>query len=136
VRGTLAEDFGVEYPIFAFSHCRDVVAAVSRRGGIGVLGAATLHAEQLDVELRWLDEHSGGKPYGVDVLPPSRTADTGTRDAAELASEMAALVPTEHRRFVREVLAEHGIPTRGPRARDDDRGAERPVGRRLNPRVG
>ena len=29
---------GLEAPIFAFSHCRDVVATVSRTGGMGVLG--------------------------------------------------------------------------------------------------
>ena len=30
---------GVEFPICAFSHCRDVVAAVSNAGGFGILGA-------------------------------------------------------------------------------------------------
>ena len=30
---------GIEFPIFAFTHCRDVVAAVSNAGGFGVLGA-------------------------------------------------------------------------------------------------
>ena len=31
---------GVDFPLLAFSHCRDVVAAVSRAGGVGVFGAA------------------------------------------------------------------------------------------------
>ena len=30
--------FGIDVPIFAFSHCRDVVVEVSRAGGMGVLG--------------------------------------------------------------------------------------------------
>ena len=77
---TLASEFGVGYPIFAFSHCRDVVAEVSRRGGFGVYGAASHTVEELDTELDWIDGHSGGNPYGVDVLLPARTADTGTLD--------------------------------------------------------
>ena len=59
---------GLEAPIFAFSHCRDVVAAVSRTGGMGVLGTTHVTPEQLDVELAWLDEHTEGKDYGVDLM--------------------------------------------------------------------
>lgn len=109
---TLASEFGVGYPIFAFSHCRDVVAEVSRRGGFGVLGAASHSADDLDTELQWIDEHSGGKPYGVDMLMPARTVDTGTLDPEKLRAELAALIPDEHRKFVRQILAENGIPTR------------------------
>jgi NAD(P)H-dependent flavin oxidoreductase YrpB (nitropropane dioxygenase family) len=109
---TIASEFGVEYPIFAFSHCRDVVAEVSRRGGFGVLGAASHVVDELDTELRWIEDHCGGKPFGVDVLMPARTADTGTRDPAKLRSELAAMIPEEHRKFVRRVLEENGIPTR------------------------
>ena len=35
----LAKKPGIEFPIFAFTHCRDVVVAVSKAGGFGVLGA-------------------------------------------------------------------------------------------------
>ncbi len=31
--------FGIEFPLLAFSHCRDVVTAVSNAGGLGVFGA-------------------------------------------------------------------------------------------------
>jgi NAD(P)H-dependent flavin oxidoreductase YrpB (nitropropane dioxygenase family) len=62
--------FGIETPIFAFSHCRDVVVEVSKAGGFGVLGASGFSAEQLERELRWIDEHIGGKPYGIDLLMP------------------------------------------------------------------
>jgi hypothetical protein len=55
---------GVEFPLFAFSHCRDVVAAVSRAGGFGVLGATTHTPESIEQELRWIDDHVDGKPYG------------------------------------------------------------------------
>ena len=39
MRTELCEQLGIEFPIFAFTHCRDVVAAVSNAGGFGVLGA-------------------------------------------------------------------------------------------------
>ncbi len=71
MRTRLCDTFGIEFPIFAFSHCRDVVAAVSKAGGLGVLGALAFPSpEALEVELRWIDEHVGGKPYGVDVVMP------------------------------------------------------------------
>src|SRR5439155_310455 len=75
---------GIEFPIFAFSHCRDVVAAVSRAGGFGVFGALAFPPDQLEVELRWIDEHVGGKPYGVDVVMPEMYAgrDAGVLDKA------------------------------------------------------
>ncbi|MBI1884936.1 MAG: nitronate monooxygenase [Chloroflexi bacterium] len=71
MRTRICETLGLEFPIFAFSHCRDVVAAVSRAGGMGVLGALAYTPAQLEVELRWIDEHVDGKPYGVDVVMPA-----------------------------------------------------------------
>jgi len=56
----LSESLGIEFPIFAFSHCRDVVAAVTNAGGFGVLGALAFTPEQLAVELDWIDSHVGG----------------------------------------------------------------------------
>ena len=52
----------IDFPLFAFSHCRDVVAAVSNAGGFGVLGCVGHTAESLDIELRWIDEHVNGTP--------------------------------------------------------------------------
>ncbi|KWX69277.1 nitronate monooxygenase [Mycobacterium sp. NAZ190054] len=110
--GALAEDFGVEYPIFAFSHCRDVVAEASRRGGFGVLGAGSYAVDELEQALNWIDENCGGKPYGVDLVIPRKSADTGTKDLRDLANELGARLPEEHRRFVRKILTENGIETR------------------------
>ena len=53
----ICKKLGIEYPIFAFTHCRDVVVAVSKAGGIGVLGAVGYSPEQLKEELDWIDEH-------------------------------------------------------------------------------
>ena len=43
----ICDDLNIEYPIFGFTHCRDVVVAVSKAGGFGVLGAVGFSKEQL-----------------------------------------------------------------------------------------
>ena len=75
MQNRLCEMFGIEFPIFAFTHCRDVAAAVSKAGGLGVLGALAFSPEQLEIELNWIDEHVDGKPYGVDVVMPVKSVD-------------------------------------------------------------
>lgn len=83
----ICELFGIETPIFAFSHCRDVVVEVSKAGGMGVLGVSGFSAEQLERELRWIDDHIGGKPYGIDILMPGSyeaVADQKKIDASEI----------------------------------------------------
>jgi NAD(P)H-dependent flavin oxidoreductase YrpB (nitropropane dioxygenase family) len=97
---------GCEYPLIAFSHCRDVVAAVSNAGGFGVLGAAAYTPDALDRELSWIDEAVGGRPYGADILVPAHVegGDGGLR-----SGDLASLVPDEQRRFVAGILASHGV---------------------------
>ena len=68
----VAKQLGIEFPIFAFTHCRDVVVAVSKAGGFGVLGAVGFSPEQLEIELDWIDEHIGDQPYGVDIVIPNK----------------------------------------------------------------
>ena len=84
----LCQRLGVDFPLFAFSHCRDVVVAVSRAGGFGVFGAARYSPEELELELRWIDQHVDGRPYGVDVLVPENMTirDESGFDAQRLAS--------------------------------------------------
>src|SRR5262249_34455143 len=72
VRTEICDRLGLEFPIFAFSHCRDVVAAVSKAGGIGVLGAVYFTPDELEMELKWIDDHVDGKPYGVDLVMPAK----------------------------------------------------------------
>ncbi|WP_119728754.1 NAD(P)H-dependent flavin oxidoreductase [Thermomonospora amylolytica] len=109
MRTRATELFGIEYPIFAFSHCRDVVAAVSRAGGMGVLGALYFSPEELEMELKWIDEHVGGRPYGVDVVMPAKYEGADLGDAEELLARLQGMIPDEHRRFVEDLLAEHGV---------------------------
>lgn len=122
----LCEMFGIEFPIFAFTHCRDVAAAVSKAGGLGVLGAITFTPEQLEIELNWLDEHVGGKPYGVDVVMPVKSVDreAGLTDPATLAQELDKLIDPERKAFVEELCAKYDLP---PLPKDADR-PEGPIG--------
>lgn len=108
MRTEVAERLGIEYPIFAFSHCRDVVAAVSNAGAIGVLGAVAYSPDGLERELAWIDEHVGDKPYGVDVLVPMTYA--GKEKGGLDASAARDLIPEEHRAFVDELLQRYGVP--------------------------
>jgi NAD(P)H-dependent flavin oxidoreductase YrpB (nitropropane dioxygenase family) len=112
MRTGICDQLGMEYPVLAFSHCRDVVAAVTRGGGFGVLGATTLTPEQLEIELRWIDDAVGGKPYGVDVLVPEKLAgmEKGDRFSAAVLND---LIPEEHRKFLDSLLAEYGIDASG-----------------------
>jgi hypothetical protein len=81
----VCEQLGIGFPLLAFSHTRDVVAAVTNAGGFGVLGAMRFDPDGLEVELRWIDEHVGGKPYGVDVILPQSWEGKGEQlDAAGL----------------------------------------------------
>ncbi|GAA0396636.1 putative monooxygenase [Acrocarpospora corrugata] len=103
--------FGIEFPIFAFSHCRDVVAAVSRAGGMGVLGALYFTPDELETELKWIDDHVGGMPYGVDVVMPAsyEGADLGVDSPADLLARLQGMIPAGHREFVDALLAKHGV---------------------------
>jgi NAD(P)H-dependent flavin oxidoreductase YrpB (nitropropane dioxygenase family) len=123
VSSELCEMFGIEFPIFAFTHCRDVAAAVSRAGGLGVLGALAFTPEQLEIELTWIDEHCGGKPYGVDVVMPVKTADrdAGLHDTRNLARELYSMIDQAHWDYAEKILADHGVP---PLPEDDDGAAE------------
>ncbi len=98
---------GCEFPLFAFSHCRDVVVAVSKAGGFGVLGATRFSPDELEEELAWIDAHIGGAPYGVDVLVPE-TIDPRVADLASNAARAAA-IPDQHKHFTAELLGRYGI---------------------------
>lgn len=108
---------GIEFPIFAFSHCRDVVAAVSNAGGFGVLGAVGFSPEQLEIECQWIDEHVGDNPYGVDLVIPQKYEGMGELDPSKLEEQLRAAIPSEHREFAAKLLADHGIPDVPPEER-------------------
>ncbi len=117
MRTELCDLFGLDVPIFAFSHCRDVVAAVSNAGGMGVLGALAFSPEQLDRELAWIDEHTNGKPYGVDIVMPASYVgkDEGLGKVEEESGEVdpdafKKLIPQETVAWIETIMREYDIP--------------------------
>jgi len=110
MRTPVCDTLGIEFPIFAFTHCRDVVAAVSQAGGLGVLGAVGFSPEQLEVELKWIDEHVGDKPYAVDIVIPGKYEGMDEIDPAKLEKQLRDMIPQHHREFVQKLLHEHGVP--------------------------
>ena len=144
----LCEEYGAEYPIVAFAHTRDVTAAASNAGGIGVLGASTHTIEEMRADIRWIKERVGDRPYGVDITIPSSYV-RGNQE------ELEAQIPQGHRDWVERLMRDNDIPDpkgpppedvrlRGParhahEARDHDGGADpdlrlRPRQPRLHPR--
>lgn len=109
MRSPICAMLGIEFPLLAFSHCRDVVAAVSRAGGMGVFGAVGISPERLREELDWIDAHCGGKPYGVDLIVPNEFEGKGQKFDAE---QLVAAVPDTHKDFAASVLKQYGIDAR------------------------
>jgi NAD(P)H-dependent flavin oxidoreductase YrpB (nitropropane dioxygenase family) len=110
----LCKRLGCELPIFAFSHCRDVIVEVTKAGGFGVLGAATFSPEQLEAELRWIDQHVEGRNYGVDVIIPTNY----DKDAEASLDDLEKLIPQAHRDFMEKILTEAGVPPLPPGERE------------------
>ena len=118
----ITELLGCEFPILAFSHCRDVVAAVSRAGGFGVLGAVAHSPEQLEIDLACIDAEVGGRPYGVDLLLPQKYV--GATEGGLDRDELRQLLPPAHQAFVDDILRRFGVP--------DLPDGERPRGMTMN----
>src|SRR3954452_5286007 len=111
MRTPVCDDLNIEFPIFAFTHCRDVVVAVAKAGGFGVLGAVGYSPEQLEVELAWIDEHIGDRPYGVDIVIPNKYEGMDANMSGdELEAMLRKMVPQENLDFARKLLADHGVP--------------------------
>ena len=108
MKSAICEMLGIEFPLIAFTHCRDVVVEVTKAGGMGVLGAAGYGPEALEIELNWIDEHIDGMPYGVDLIAPTSMAITDDNATPE---DVLAMVPDGHRQFAMNILAQHQIDT-------------------------
>lgn len=108
MKSPICDLLGIEFPLIAFTHCRDVVVEVSKAGGFGVLGAAGYSAETLEIELNWIDEHIDGMPYGVDLIAPTSMAITDDNNTPE---QIESMVPTAHQDYAASILAQHNIDT-------------------------
>jgi NAD(P)H-dependent flavin oxidoreductase YrpB (nitropropane dioxygenase family) len=105
MRTELCDRFGIDYPIFVFTPSEKVAAAVSKAGGLGVLGCVRFNdADDLERVLCWMDENTDGKPYGVDVVMPAKVPQEGS------AVDIDKLIPQSHRDFVAKTLADLGVP--------------------------
>ncbi|GAA1944489.1 nitronate monooxygenase family protein [Amycolatopsis minnesotensis] len=105
MRTSLCDTLGVEYPVCGFTPSEHVAAAISRAGGLGVLGCVRFNdAAELDAVLGWMDENTGGKPYGVDIVMPSKIPEEGS------SMDLTKLIPDSHRSFVDKTLVELGVP--------------------------
>jgi NAD(P)H-dependent flavin oxidoreductase YrpB (nitropropane dioxygenase family) len=104
----ICEMFGVEFPILAFTHCRDVVAAVTRAGGYGVLGAAGHTPEQLDIDLKWIADEVGGRPFGVDIIVPAKYQ--GKEEGGLSVKALKDMIPATHRDFLEDMMQRYDIP--------------------------
>lgn len=107
----MTEMFGIEIPVFAFTHCREVVAAVSAAGGMGVYGASPFPPEKVEEDLAWIGQHCGGKPFGVDVMLPLKSDTRGmSGDVKTVEAELEKAIPQAHRDFVESQLARFSVP--------------------------
>lgn len=106
MRSPICDLLGIDFPLVAFSHCRDVVAEVSKAGGMGVFGAAGTGPGKLEAELSWIDDNVDGKPYGVDLIVPMTMEAKGREVSRE---DAVSRVPDEHRQFVSQLFETHGI---------------------------
>ena len=101
--------FGIDVPILAFTHCRDVVVAVSKAGGMGVLGAVAHSDRDLEIDLDWIEnELTGGQPYGIDLIVPAKYA--GSDEGGLQMSDLHGLISSEHRAFVDDILRRYDVP--------------------------
>jgi NAD(P)H-dependent flavin oxidoreductase YrpB (nitropropane dioxygenase family) len=108
MRTTVTKMLGIDFPVFAFTHCRDVVAAVTNAGGLGVLGAVAHSPEQLDIDLKWIREQVKDRPFGVDLLIPHKYA--GSEEGGVDGASLAAMIPDEHREWLSQLLERYDVP--------------------------
>ena len=111
MRTPLCDDLGIEFPIFAFTHCRDVVVAVSRPAASACSARSASAPSSSRSSCKWIDEHIGDHPYGVDIVIPNKYEGMDANMSGdELAEMLREMVPQEHLDFARKLLADHGVP--------------------------
>jgi NAD(P)H-dependent flavin oxidoreductase YrpB (nitropropane dioxygenase family) len=128
VKTSICDQFGIEFPLFAFSHCRDVVAAVTNAGGFGVLGGTAYTPDQMEQELAWIDSEVKGRPYGVDIIVPAKFEGKGENVSA---AQLADRIPGEFKEYIGELLASHDIPVEEKQARVGGSGLSGDTGEQL-----
>lgn len=108
MHNALCEEYGIDVPIFAFSHSARVVAAVSKAGGFGVLGAAGLLPHELEQALQYLERECAGKSYGIDLIIPENYV--GREQGGLDLQSLQQRIPQGHRDFVEGLLEAYHVP--------------------------
>ena len=104
----LTEEWGLEYPVISFGHCKDVIAEICNAGGLGVYGAGGLQPDEIERDVKWIRGRIGNKPFGLDILVPASVPPTGT------VEEFEALIPEEHWAWIANIKKEYKIPEPDP----------------------
>ena len=110
----ICDMFGIEFPVLAFTHCKDVAAAVTNAGGLGVLGMGGQSPEEIRAEVRWLKDRCGDKPFGIDLIFPASVPETAMK-----TNEIQAAISPEHRAFVKNWMEKHDLKDVPPRPGED-----------------
>ncbi len=108
MKTAITEMFRIDVPILAFTHCRDVVVAVSKAGGMGVLGAVAHNDRSLEIDLAWIENELGDLPYGIDLIVPAKYS--GSDQGGLTVTDLKAMIPEANRRFVDDLLDRYGVP--------------------------
>lgn len=100
----LCDKLGIEYPIVAFTHCKDVAVAVINAGGFAVLGEAMHTPDHIAADIKWIRERIGGKPFGIDLVLPSSVPEERT------VEQLLAEIPQEQRDFEQKIKQKYDVP--------------------------
>lgn len=111
----LCEEFGIEYPVIAFTHCKDVVVEVVNAGGLAVMGEGGATPDEIHADIKWIRDRVGSKPFGIDLLIPASVPPTGNRE------DLEAQIPQEYRDFVQRIKEEFNIPDPKPKSPEEMR---------------
>ena len=100
----LCDKLGIEYPVVAFTHCKDVAVAVINSGGFAVLGEALHTPDEIAADIKWMRERIGGKPFGIDLVLPA------SMPAEKSVAELLAMIPQEQRDFEQHIKQKYNVP--------------------------
>jgi NAD(P)H-dependent flavin oxidoreductase YrpB (nitropropane dioxygenase family) len=109
LRTRFCDLLGIEFPVIAFTHCKDVAVAVINSGGFAVLGEAMHTPDDIASDIKWIRDRVDGKPFGIDLVLPASVPPTGSLD------ELMSKIPETHRKFAQEIKEKYDVPDpKGP----------------------
>jgi NAD(P)H-dependent flavin oxidoreductase YrpB (nitropropane dioxygenase family) len=109
LRTKLCDMLGIEFPIIAFTHCKDVAVAVINAGAFAVLGEAMHPPQEIAADIKWIRERVNGKPFGIDLILPASVP------PADTLEQLIAKIPDTHRNFAQSIKERYKVPDpKGP----------------------